>query len=208
MNINAFSWVTYEFDRLTSALQKPDTPATKLDAMLHSLMVRLTHNLENLEAATARSITKADRAADQGRELLEEVTKETHRLSESLDKEPPWKRLQEKAVAFAVGKAEPTKLDILTRDLRLTTATVERLRQLSQGLAETRRMLVVHRDQVGQFSSGFMGFHLGASEGGLSAEEEVETLADIVKDMKAAVKDGKSDLYGDDARSGRPALDA
>ncbi len=190
LNINAFSWVTYEFDRLTKLLSKNPDPI-KLQALLHSLMSRLDTNLEELYVATERAIPHADRASTLGRGLREEMVRETGRLQLEVGKEPGWKKYSEKAVAMAVGKRELSKLDMLERDLDLSITTVGNLRDLLDGLQNTRSKLVDHRNHVGFFKAGVFGFHIGAQEGGLSIEEELDFLRDVVGDMKKAVKVAK-----------------
>jgi hypothetical protein len=116
-------------------------------------------------------------------------------------------RVKEAVVAFAVGKPEPTRLDVMTKDLRLSTETVGNLRLIRKGLERTRRELIVHRNQVGMFKAGVMGFHLGAEEGGLGVEDELMVLEQVVEEMKRAVGGVKGGIgTGPQGGKGRLAL--
>lgn len=114
-------------------------------------------------------------------------------------------RYLDRGKALAVGQSEPSKLEMLHTDLKLTSQSIGRLQQIRDGLELTRSQIVKHRNDVGLMKSGFMGFHLAGGLKGTSAaneeearaaaEAEIKVLSDVVGSMKESLKIAKEGRY-------------
>ncbi|KAK8844817.1 hypothetical protein IAR55_006667 [Kwoniella newhampshirensis] len=201
MSVNAFSWMQYEFDRLVQLLSLP--PASRpspetLSRKLHSLLLRLSSTLDTLQHLTATSVQHATRASTHGSTLLMHLHSTRHELEQERDRSPIWKRVYDKSSHLVVG-GEPTKTELIQRDLNLARDTITNLGDLRWRLEDTRVKVKTFRDQIGMFDASMMGFHLGQQLGGdedegLGPEEEVRILSGVVEELGRAVgraKEGK-----------------
>ncbi|RXK38396.1 hypothetical protein M231_04305 [Tremella mesenterica] len=190
MSVNSFSWLQWEFARLVQMLSMPDDvrpSSTKLQKHLHSLLIRLQSTLDTLHSLTAQSVSHATHASSHGQHLLHRLFETRHELEHQRSLSPAWRRVLDRGTHLMVG-GEPTKSEMLERDLILTRETISNLGGLRLQLEETRQQVKRFRDQVGVFGASMMGFHLGASEeGGLGPEEEVRVLAGVVEELGTAV---------------------
>jgi hypothetical protein len=155
-------------------------------------MVRIQANLDNLYRITERTIPKAEAGSSLGGRIIESVSWEVDRLEKGIKAEPGWKHTWEQAQRFIKGEHEPSKLDILHNDLALSKLTVNNLQEIRLNLEIIRKHLRSHRNEVGLFSSGLMGFHLGTparedNEPASAAKIELRMLEDMVSDMKGAL---------------------
>lgn len=155
-------------------------------------MVRIQANLDNLYHITERTIPKAEAGSALGGRIMESVSWEVDRLEKGIKAEPGWKHSWEQAQRFLRGESEPSKLDILHNDLALSKLTVQNLQELRLNLEIVRKHLRNHRNEIGLFSSGLMGFHLGFpskedTEPGTAAKVELNLLEEIVSEMKGAL---------------------
>ena len=93
---------------------------------------------------------------------------------------------------------EPTKSELIARDLRLTDLTIRSLSGLVDDLEESRLGIKGFRDQIGFFDASMMGYHLGAGEHvGIGPEEEVRMLAEVVEELGASVGRAKGGRRGE-----------
>jgi len=110
----------------------------------------------------------------------------------------------DKANHFFVG-GDPTKSELIARDLRLTDLTINSLSTLVRDLESSRSGIKGFRDQIGFFDASMMGFHLGAgAHVGMGPEEEVRMLAEVVDEFGTAVGRAKGGRRGAEV----PAIDA
>ncbi|WRT63146.1 uncharacterized protein IL334_000049 [Kwoniella shivajii] len=199
--VNAFSWLQWEFRDLVNLLSLPPgsrPETTIISRKLHSLLLRLSTELDSIYSLTSTAAQHASHASSHGQGLDTELSRTANGLKYEADRSPGWKRVYDKSAHFLVG-GEPSKTELLDRDLRLTTKTIGNIRALSRSLEETRTKIKVYRDQVGMFGASMMGFHLGAGEEvGLSPEEEVRILGEVVEGLGRAVGMAK-----EEAKSGR-----
>lgn len=203
---SVFSWTVREFDRLFHTLQDDQSSLTpkELDERLHRVMVRIQANLDNLYRITERTIPKAEAGSALGGRIIESVSWEVERLEKGIKAEPGWKHSWEQAQRFIKGEHEPSKLDVLHNDLALSKLTVNNLQEIRLNLEILRKHLRNHRNEIGLFSSGLMGFHLGFpsrstgedDEPGVAAKIELNMLGEIVSEMKAALVATKQHRQG------------
>ena len=93
----------------------------------------------------------------------------------------------DKATHFVKG-GEPSKSELLARDLQITDIAISSLNDLVLGLEHSRSSIKGFRDQIGYFDASMMGFHLGASESvGIGPEEEVRVLGEVVEEFGKAI---------------------
>ncbi|WWD22629.1 hypothetical protein CI109_107122 [Kwoniella shandongensis] len=201
MSVNAFSWMQWEFSRLVQLLSLP--PASRpspetLSRKLHSLLLRLSSTLDTLHHLTSTSVQHASRASSHGSTLLMHLHTTRHELEQERDRSPIWKRVIDKSTHLVVG-GEPTKTELIQRDLNLARDTITNLGDLRWRLEDTRVKVKTFRDQIGMFDASMMGFHLGQQlsgdeDDGLGPEEEVRILSSVVEELGKAVgraKEGK-----------------
>lgn len=203
-----FAWTVREFDRLFHTLADEQSSLTpkELDERLHRVMVRIQANLDNLYHLTERTIPKAEAGSALGGRIIESVSWEVERLEKGIKAEPGWKHSWEQAQRFIKGENEPSKLDVLHNDLALSKLTVQNLQEIRLNLEILRKHLRNHRNEIGLFSSGLMGFHLGFpsrasaedDEPGTPAAARIELnmLGEIVSEMKAALLATKQHRQG------------
>ncbi|KAJ9096604.1 hypothetical protein QFC19_007137 [Naganishia cerealis] len=191
---SVFSWTIREFDRLFHLLADDHSTISprELEERLHRVMVRIQANLDNLHHITERTIPKAEAGSALGGRIMESVSWEVDRLEKGLKAEPGWKHSWEQAQRFLRGESEPSKLDILHNDLALSKLTVQNLQEIRLNLEIVRKHLRNHRNEIGLFSSGLMGFHLGFpskedTEGGAAVKVELNLLGEMVSEMKGAL---------------------
>ncbi|WWC90279.1 uncharacterized protein L201_005212 [Kwoniella dendrophila CBS 6074] len=217
--VNAFSWLQWEFRDLVNLLSLP--PATRpssaiLSRKLHSLLIRLQTELESIYTLTSEASKHASLASMHGQGLDSELSRTANGLKYESDREPGWKFLLDKSTHFLIG-GEPSKIELIKRDLKITTKTIGNIRSLSRNLEETRSKIKVYRDQIGMFDASIMGFHLGQNEikssnsdsdqdelivlGGLGPEEEIRVLNEVVEGLARSVGMAKQE-----ARSGRISI--
>lgn len=118
-------------------------------------------------------------------------------MQKARDDQPFWRRLKD--IGTFAGRQ-------LREDIRMTTDTIDTVRDLRSNLENTRSFLLAYRDQgkslyhtanqsleltrsclvVGYFKSGFQGFHIG--DHGLEPEDEVATLREIMQRFKDSVE--------------------
>ncbi|WVW81195.1 hypothetical protein I302_103186 [Kwoniella bestiolae CBS 10118] len=201
--VNAFSWLQWEFRDLVNLLSLP--PSTRptssvLSRKLHSLLLRLSTELDSIYALTSTASQHASHASVHGQSLDSELSQRATGLRYEKDRSPGWKILYDKSSHFLVG-GEPSKVELIERDLKITTKTIGDIRRLSRNLEETRTKVKVYRDQVGMFSASMMGFHLGSGEEvGLGPEEEVRVLNEVVEGLARAVGMAKQEQRGERRR--------
>nr|XP_018266084.1 uncharacterized protein I303_00053 [Kwoniella dejecticola CBS 10117]OBR88242.1 hypothetical protein I303_00053 [Kwoniella dejecticola CBS 10117] len=199
--VNAFSWLQWEFKDLVKLLSRPPSsrPSSSIiSSKLHSLLLRLSNELDSIYTLTSTAAQQASRASEQGQGLYTELNRKATGLQYERDRSPGWKRVYDKSAHFLVG-GEPSKAELVDRDLRITTKTIGNIRALSRNLEETRTKVKVYRDQIGMFGASMMGFHLGSSEDvGLGPEEEVRVLNEVVEGLARSVGMAKQE-----GRSGR-----
>ncbi|WVF66775.1 hypothetical protein IAT40_001517 [Kwoniella sp. CBS 6097] len=192
--VNAFSWLQWEFADLARALSapEPNRPSSEvISRKLHTLLLRLSEALESIHALTTTAARHAAQASSHGQGLYTHLSRTATGLKYERDRSPGWKRVYDKSAHFLVG-GEPSKTELIDRDLSLTTSTISNIRSLSRHLEETRTKVKVFRDQIGLFEASMMGFHLGANEeAGLGPEEEVRILGAVVDELGRAVGSAK-----------------
>ncbi|WVQ94388.1 hypothetical protein IAU59_001467 [Kwoniella sp. CBS 9459] len=192
--VNAFSWLQWEFSDLVRALSSPESTRPSSDVIsrkLHTLLLRLSEALDSIHALTTTSARHASQASAHGQGLYTHLSRTATGLKYERDRSPGWKRVYDKSAHFLVG-GEPSKTELIDRDLSLTTSTISNIRSLSRHLEETRTKVKVFRDQIGLFEASMMGFHLGANEeAGLGPEEEVRILGAVVDELGRAVGSAK-----------------
>ncbi|WVQ82840.1 hypothetical protein IAT38_004973 [Cryptococcus sp. DSM 104549] len=201
VSVNAFSWLQWEFSRLVQLLSQP--PSTRpsseaLAAKLHTLLLRLSSTLDTLHDLTGTSVLHASRASTLGQDLSLHLHTTHSSLLAEHNRAPPWRKYVDKS-AHLVRGGEPSKNELIARDLELTGATIKNLGSLQRQLEGTRQLVKSFRDQIGMFDASMMGFHLGASEEmGLGPEEEVRILAGVVGELGRAVGRAKGRWVEDD----------
>ncbi|OCF34558.1 hypothetical protein I316_03599 [Kwoniella heveanensis BCC8398] len=192
--VNAFSWLQWEFSDLVRALSAPEStrPSSEIiSRKLHTLLLRLSEALDSIHALTTTSARHASQASAHGQGLYTHLSRTATGLKYERDRSPGWKRVYDKSAHFLVG-GEPSKTELIDRDLSLTTSTISNIRSLSRSLEETRTKVKLFRDQIGLFEASMMGFHLGANEkAGLGPEEEVRILGAVVDELGRAVGSAK-----------------
>ncbi|WVR03043.1 hypothetical protein IAU60_000032 [Kwoniella sp. DSM 27419] len=192
--VNAFSWLQWEFTdlvRLLSPEAAGRAPTQVVERKLHTLVLRLSAALESIQAMTDRTAKHAARASAHGQGLYTHLSATASELKSERERSPGWKRVYDKSAHFLVG-GEPSKAELIHRDLTLTTGTIANIRALSRNLEETRGKVKAFRDQIGMFEASIMGFHLGATdEVGLGPEEEVRVLGAVVAELGRAVGSAK-----------------
>lgn len=200
---SVFAWTVREFDRLFHTLTDDQAGLTpkELDDRVHRVMVRIQANLDNLYRITERTIPKAEAGSALGGRIIESVSWEVDRLEKGIKAEPGWKHSWEQAQRFIRGEHEPSKLDVLHNDLALSKLTVQNLQEIRLNLEIIRKHLRSHRNEVGLFSSGLMGFHLGfpsreENEPASAAKIELNMLEEIVSEMKGALAATKQHRKG------------
>jgi hypothetical protein len=110
------------------------------------------------------------------------------------------------AAKHLVVGGDPTKEQLISRDLRLTDETIGSISTLVHDLEETRLGIKGFRDQIGFFDASMMGFHLGAGEHiGVGVEEEVQVLSRVVAEFERAI--GRAKGSGRDGRSEKEVLE-
>ncbi|WWC97640.1 hypothetical protein V866_004524 [Kwoniella sp. B9012] len=194
--VNAFSWLQWEFHDLVNLLSLPPSTrptSTVLSRKLHSLLLRLSTELDTIYALTSTAAQHASQASVHGQSLDSELSRTATGLRYEKDRSPGWRLLYDKSSHFFVG-GEPSKVELVERDLKITTKTIGDIRRLSRNLEDTRTKVKIYRDQLGMFSASMMGFHLGSSDDvGLGPEEEVRVLAEVVDGLTRAVGMAKTE---------------
>jgi hypothetical protein len=87
---------------------------------------------------------------------------------------------------------EPTRTELIARDLDITRTTIGSLDSLRLHLETVRSEVKRYRDQIGLSQASVMGVHLGVSESAMEAEDEVRMLAELVEGLGAAVGRAKA----------------
>ncbi|OCF60224.1 hypothetical protein L486_02904 [Kwoniella mangroviensis CBS 10435] len=197
--VNAFSWLQWEVSDFRDLVNLLSLPAptrptsTVLSRKLHSLLLRLSTELDTIYALTSTAAQHASQASVHGQSLDSELSRTATGLRYEKDRSPGWKLLYDKSSHFFVG-GEPSKIELVERDLKITTKTIGDIRRLSRNLEDTRTKVKVYRDQLGMFSASMMGFHLGSSDDvGLGPEEEVRVLSEVVDGLTRAVGMAKTE---------------
>ncbi|WWC67376.1 uncharacterized protein I206_101284 [Kwoniella pini CBS 10737] len=202
--VNAFSWLQWEFKDLVDILSRPPSsrPSTSvISGKLHSLILRLSTELDSIYTLTSTAAQQASRASEQGQGLYTELNRKATGLQYERDRSPGWKRVYDKSTHFLVG-GEPSKAELVDRDLKITTKTIGNIRALSRNLEETRIKVKVYRDQIGMFGASMMGFHLGSSEEvGLGPEEEIRVLNEVVEGLARSVGMAKQEARNGGSKS-------
>ncbi|WVQ73564.1 hypothetical protein IAR50_003142 [Cryptococcus sp. DSM 104548] len=190
-SVNDFGWIQWEFERLVHLLSSTSvSPSpTVLAAKVHSLLLSLSSTLDDLHSLTSKAAQNANVASAKGRKIGTKMKSIEGALRVEEGREPGWKRFADKGQKFFLG-GEPTRGEILARDISLTTQTIVTTENLVRSLEATRSVIRSFRDQIGMFDASMMGFHLGANVGldeeqegdriRLSPEEEVRILAEVV----------------------------
>ena len=183
-----------QFSRLVQMLSMPPAvrpSSAKLERHLHSLIVRLSRNLDQLHGLTANAVNRATMTSSHGQHLRQRLAEAKSDLEYQESLQPGWKKIYDLSKHAVVG-GEPSKAQLISRDLALTRKTIQNVAGLREQLEVTRTQVRNFRDQVDQFSASIVGFHLGASEeGGLGPEEELRVLASVVEELGEAVSRAK-----------------
>ncbi|KAK4686550.1 hypothetical protein P7C73_g3569, partial [Tremellales sp. Uapishka_1] len=209
LTVSAFSWLQWEFGRIVQllALSPHLQPSPGiLERQLHSLMVRLQDTVDEIYKYTSNTLPHASFAADHGHRLLTHLHGIKASLQREHEREPGWKIATDQIAHLLVG-GEPSKRQLIDRDLSLTKETIDDLGTLRRSLESTRIEIKTYRDQLGDFNAKVMGFHLGASEeGGLGAAEEVRILAGVVQELGSSV--GRAKDWKKEGDRGNLRIDA
>ncbi|ORX35154.1 hypothetical protein BD324DRAFT_652866 [Kockovaella imperatae] len=190
MAINAFTWLQWEFASVYRTLSLPQgqlSSAQKLAERLNGLLNKLSDTLTDLHRLTSRAHLTAVRGSDQGNRLRTNLGLINADLVRQNEVEPGWKAAVEKVNHFFVG-GEPSKMERIRRDVKITRQTIESLSTIIQDLEISRTQIKSFRDQIGQFDASMMGFHMGANaEHGIGPEEELRILADVVAEFGQSI---------------------
>ena len=205
MSVNAFTWLQWEVSQTRSlrfklisaqfasvyrvlSLPPAQHPSSSvLSSRLNTLLNRLSETLTDLHRLTSHAHATAIRGSDQGNRLFTHLKHINADLERQRDVDPAWKYAVDKVNHFFVG-GEPSKMELIRRDVKITRSTIGSLSTLLQDLQRSRIAIKGFRDQIGYFDASMMGFHLGASsEGGIGPEEELRILADVVDDFGQSV---------------------
>ncbi|ODN76348.1 hypothetical protein L198_08124, partial [Cryptococcus wingfieldii CBS 7118] len=151
-SVNDFGWIQWEFERLVHLLSSPTvSPSpTVLGAKVHSLLLSLSSTLDDLHSLTSKAAQHANIASTKGRKIGTEMKTIEGALRVEEGREPGWKRYKDKGQKFFLG-GEPTRGEILARDISLTTQTIVTTENLVRNLEATRSVIRSFRDQIGMF---------------------------------------------------------
>ena len=184
-------------------------PANRLSPIalaetLNKQLNRLHTALDDLHRAASRANIVASRGSEKGRQVRDYLQSIEITLRRAHEREPGWKNAIEKANHFFVG-GEPSKFELVKRDLKITEVAIYSLRDLVLGLEKTRSNIRSFRNQIGFFDASMMGFHMGAGEGiGIGPEEEVRVLGEVVEEFGRAIGRAKDrSLSADSGRLAR-----
>lgn len=180
--ITTFQWALHRFTRLEKTLElaesKPRAYTNKrIKAQLDDLFKHLDESLKDLLKGVENAIPLANQASEEGGLIRTEFGSEKSRMQRARDDQPFWRRLKD--IGSFAGRR-------LREDIRVTTDTIDTVKELRFNLENTRSFLISYRDQVGYFKSGFQGFHIG--DHGLDPEDEVATLRDIMQRFEDSVE--------------------
>lgn len=198
-----------QFASLVKVLSLPSTQRPRpeqLSKRLNALLNRLSSTLTSLHKRASTAHQLAQRGSNQGQSLRSNINTIGADLRKAHERSPGWRSAVDKANHFLVG-GDPTKSELIARDLRLTELTITSLSDLVRDLEDSRLGIKGFRDQIGFFDASMMGFHLGAGEHvGIGPEEEVKMLAQVVEEFGSAVGRAK----GGNGRKGSevPAIEA
>ena len=177
------------------AAQRPSPE--QLSKRLNDLLNRLSNTLTSLHKRASSAHQLAQRGSKQGQSLHLSVQTIGGQLRKEHERAPGWRSAVDKANHFLVG-GEPTKSELIARDIRLTDLTITSLSGLVDDLEKSRRGIRGFRDQIGFFDASMMGYHLGAGEHvGIGPEEEVRMLAEVVEELGASVGRAKGGRRGE-----------
>ena len=158
-----------------------------LSERLNTLLNRLSNTLGQLHNKATSAHALAQRGSNKGQTLRTNLNQAGADLRREHEREPGWKLAVSKANRFVMG-GDPSKAELIARDLSLTELTITSISSLVRSLEETRSGIKGFRDQIGFFDASMMGFHLGAGEHiGLGPEEEIRILSDVVQEFGQAV---------------------
>jgi len=156
------------------------------------VLKRLSDTLSNLHTHASKAHILAQRGSVQGQSLRTELNTIGADLRRAHERAPGWRPALDAAKHLVVG-GDPTKEQLISRDLRLTDETIGSISTLVRDLEETRLGIKGFRDQIGFFDASMMGFHLGAGEHiGVGVEEEVQVLSRVVAEFERAIGRAKS----------------
>ena len=154
---------------------------------LNSQLNRLHSTLGDLHRLASRANKVASRGSDRGRLVRDNLRAVGASLQREHQLQPGWKSAIDKAGHFFVG-GEPSKAELISRDLAITEITISSLSDLVRGLEHSRLSIKTFRDQIGYFDASMMGFHMGASEAvWIGPEEEVRVLGEVVEEFGRAI---------------------
>ena len=164
---------------------RPSAPV--LSARLNQLLNRLSSTLTTLHKMASNAHVLANHGSTQGQTLRSHLNPVGADLRREHERAPGWRSAVDKAGHFLVG-GDPSKSELIARDLRLTEYTIASLSDMVKDLEGSRSAIKGFRDQIGFFDASMMGFHLGAGEHvGIGAEEEVRVLNEVVEGFGKAV---------------------
>jgi hypothetical protein len=184
---------------LSAPPNKQPNPRT-LAKKLNALLTRLSTNMDKLHELASRAYVVAQRGSTQGQQIRENLHMIVADLREAQDSAPGWKLIADKANRFFVG-GEMTKVERISKDLRITDTAFRSLSVSVKQLETTRMGIKAFKDQIGYFDTNLMGFHLGAGEHvGIGPEEEVRVLAQVVEEFASSIGRIKGRGQGDETR--------
>lgn len=124
------------------AESKPNAYTTKrIKKQLDELFEHLDASLKDLLRGVETAIPIANQASDEGGEIRKEFGSEKTRMQKARDNQPFWRRLKD--IGTHSGRQ-------LREDIRMTTDTIDTVKELRFNLENTRSFLINYRDQ-GEF---------------------------------------------------------
>lgn len=198
----SFSWIVHTFERLEIQLVALEEeyrdsgsklPKQIVDAKLTPMVLRVKAHLDTIHDRAVLALAEAKRAKATGDGLNEELMAEKLRLKDESRIDPVWMHWKDNIVQALAGAKEPSKRQLIKRDLELTQYSHQNIQVYQKTLERVVQLLKKHRTQVSGYGSMFMGAHLG-NAGFTNDEQDNDpraemdmlrvTIADITKALK------------------------
>lgn len=133
----------FQFTRLEKTIalaeSKPNAyTAKRIKKQLDDLFQHLDDSLKDLLRGVETAIPIANQASDEGGMIRMEFGSEKQRMQKARDDQPFWRRLKD--IGTFAGRQ-------LREDIRMTTDTIDTVRDLRSNLENTRSFLLAYRDQ-------------------------------------------------------------
>lgn len=121
------------------AESKPGAYTNKrIKAQLDDLFQHLDESLKDLLKGVESAIPIANQASEEGGLIRTEFGSEKSRMQKARDDQPFWRRLKD--IGSFAGRQ-------LREDIRMTTDTIDTVKELRFNLENTRSFLISYRDQ-------------------------------------------------------------